>query len=87
MQTLPFNKLYPIHWNDMQLRFNKLYLVQWNDKLSFTTLWANSADKQINDILIFPIKQDVTFHAKCLHSICIEQHFLLSLHYKKAHTF
>ena len=29
---LCFNKLYPIHWNGMQMvRFNKLYLIFWNN--------------------------------------------------------
>ena len=37
------------------------------DRFTFTTLWANSAeDKLIICFLIWPKKQDSTFHAKCL---------------------
>ena len=36
--------------------------------LTFTTLWSESADnKLLIFFLIFPQKQDLTFHANCLH--------------------
>ena len=36
--------------------------------LTFTTLWVDSADdKLMAFILNFPGKQDLTFHANCLH--------------------
>ena len=38
--------------------------------LTFTTLWANSADDNLLIyiyFLFFPTKQDLTFHANCLH--------------------
>ena len=42
-------------------------LLSWNFLLIFTTLWANPADDKTDDIfLIFPRKQDLTFHANCL---------------------
>ena len=42
----------------------------------FTTLWANSDDKLMIFFLIFPRKQDLTFHVNCLH--CIIFHILFS---------
>ena len=36
--------------------------------LTFTTLWANSAEWQVDIFVKFPRKQDLTFQAKCLHS-------------------
>ena len=36
-----------------------------NDPLTFTTLWANSADDKL---IFFSRKQVLTFHAHCLHS-------------------
>ena len=36
--------------------------------LTFINLWANSSDDKFIFFLIFPRKQDLTFHANCLQS-------------------
>ena len=42
-------------------------LSEKGDFFTFSTLWANSADDKLNIfIIIFPRKQDLTFHANCL---------------------
>ena len=42
--------------------WSSLYVYVFN----FTALWANSADDKLIMFLIFPRKQDLTFHANCL---------------------
>ena len=37
-----------------------------NIGLTFITLWANSADDKL---VMVPRKQDLTFHANCLHNL------------------
>ena len=52
-------------WTLEKFRCPKEYM--YFQSLTFTTLWANSADnKLVISFLIFPRKQDLTFHAKCL---------------------
>ena len=48
-----------------------LFLTYWKIKfcLTFTTLRANSADDKLICFFIFPRKQDLIFHANCLHYI------------------
>ena len=54
--------------NDLDLHClqNRVYLGSAGQGLTFTTLWANSADdKYVIIFLIFPIKHDLKFHANC----------------------
>ena len=56
----------------LQLTFAKIAKKKKNTFiLTFTTLWANSADDKLMIwwyfFFIFPRKQDQTFHANCLH--------------------
>ena len=46
---------------------SKIFKLSLGDiDLTVTTLWANSADDKFGDIfLIFPRKQDLSFHASC----------------------
>ena len=42
-------------------------VVVFKNYLTFITLWANSADDKFMIFSCFPRKQDLTFHANCLH--------------------
>ena len=55
-----------------------------HEELTFTTLGIFNR-RQIDDIffLIFPRKQDLTFHANCLETICMKCHILFSEKNKK----
>ena len=73
---------YAIHnclWNPHSFyflfKFYDLFIVFY---LTFKTLWLNLADNKLL-IFFFPRKQDLTFHANCLHEkVCMKCQILFS---------